>query len=220
MRRRRTSRLWRARDERGPADGRRCAPDGQVARPRRRGNPLQDGEAAIEDDDVEDRPLQTPGRERRRHRHVHRPLDAVLLSGTRARRRQRAAPGKRQRHALRDVAFASRRGPARRQEAGAQSIQTGWDLTITRQETEQVERANASRKTPVVFIHGLWLLPSSWERWSAFFEKAGYIATTPGWPDDPPTVAEARVHPELLAGKSVGQVAAHMAEFIGLLKKK
>ena len=93
-------------------------------------------------------------------------------------------------------------------------------MTITRQETEQVERANASRKSPVVFIHGLWLLPSSWERWSAFFESAGYIATTPGWPDDPHMVAEARARPEVLAGKSVGQVAAHMAEFVKQLNRK
>ncbi|HEX2681640.1 MAG TPA: alpha/beta hydrolase, partial [Candidatus Dormibacteraeota bacterium] len=93
-------------------------------------------------------------------------------------------------------------------------------MTITRQETEQVERANASRKTPVVFVHGLWLLSSSWERWSALFEDAGYIATAPGWPDDPPTVAEARAHPEVFAGKSIGQVAAHMVEFIRSLKKK
>lgn len=93
-------------------------------------------------------------------------------------------------------------------------------MTITRQETEQVERANASRKTPVVFIHGLWLLASSWERWSAFFEDAGYIATAPGWPDDPQTVAEARAHPEVFAGKSVGQVARHMEEFIRPLTRK
>ena len=27
---------------------------------------------------------------------------------------------------------------------------------------EQIDRANATDRTPVVFIHGLWLLPSSW----------------------------------------------------------
>ena len=41
--------------------------------------------------------------------------------------------------------------------------------TVTDHETEQIERANASGKTPVVFIHGLWMLPSSWERWAAVF---------------------------------------------------
>jgi pimeloyl-ACP methyl ester carboxylesterase len=85
---------------------------------------------------------------------------------------------------------------------------------------EQVERANASGLTPVVFIHGLWLLPSSWDRWAAVFEEAGYAALTPGWPDDPDTVEEANAHPEVFAHKTVGQVADHYAEVIGRLEKK
>ena len=36
----------------------------------------------------------------------------------------------------------------------------------TASELEQVERANASGKQPVVFVHGLWLLDSSWDRWA------------------------------------------------------
>ena len=67
--------------------------------------------------------------------------------------------------------------------------------TITQREAEQVERANASGKTPVVFIHGLWLLPSSWDHWAELFEEAGYAAVTPVWPDDPETVEEARAQP-------------------------
>ena len=58
--------------------------------------------------------------------------------------------------------------------------------------------------TPVVFIHGLWLLPSSWDRWATVFEEAGYTALTPGWPDDPETVEEANAHPEVFAHKTVG----------------
>ncbi len=87
-------------------------------------------------------------------------------------------------------------------------------------EAEQVQKANASGRTPVVFIHGLWLLPSSWDRWSAVFEDAGYTALTPGWPDDPDTVEEANAHPEVFAHKTVGQVADHYAEVIGKLEKK
>jgi len=86
--------------------------------------------------------------------------------------------------------------------------------------TDQVERANATGLTPVVFIHGLWLLPSSWDRWAAVFEEAGYTALTPGWPDDPNTVGEAKAHPEVFAHKTVGQVADHYAAVIGQLKKK
>src|SRR6202035_834360 len=84
----------------------------------------------------------------------------------------------------------------------------------------QVERANDSGRTPVVFVHGLWLLPSSWDRWTTVFEEAGYTAVTPGWPDDPETVEEAKAHPEVFARKSIGQVADHYAGVIGQLRKK
>jgi pimeloyl-ACP methyl ester carboxylesterase len=92
--------------------------------------------------------------------------------------------------------------------------------TITQRETEQVEKANAGGRTPAVFIHGLWLLPSSWDRWAEVFEEAGYAAVTPSWPDDPETVEEARANPEVLAKKTLGQVADHTAEVIGALDKK
>ncbi|HAC46764.1 MAG TPA: alpha/beta hydrolase [Chloroflexi bacterium] len=85
---------------------------------------------------------------------------------------------------------------------------------------DEVERANASSLTPVVFIHGLWLLPSSMDRWATVFEQAGYAPVRPGWPDDPDSVAEANAHPEVFAHKSVGQVADHYANVIGQLKKK
>jgi pimeloyl-ACP methyl ester carboxylesterase len=92
--------------------------------------------------------------------------------------------------------------------------------TITDHESEQIEQANASGKTPVVFIHGLWLLPSSWDRWATVFEEAGFAPLTPGWPDDPDTVEEAKAHPEVFAHKTVGQVADHFGELIGKLTKK
>jgi non-heme chloroperoxidase len=87
-------------------------------------------------------------------------------------------------------------------------------------EIDEIDQANATGLTPVVFIHGLWLLPSSWDRWAAVFEEAGYTALTPGWPDDPETVDEAKAHPEVFAGKTVGQVADHYAEVIGMLQRK
>ncbi len=85
---------------------------------------------------------------------------------------------------------------------------------------EQIERANASGLQPVVFIHGLWLLPSSWDRWMTVFEEAGYTTVNPGWPDDPETVEEANAHPEVFAHKTVGQVADHYSAIIGHLNKK
>ena len=90
----------------------------------------------------------------------------------------------------------------------------------TSTDDNQVEQANASGLVPVVFVHGLWLLPSSWDRWATVFEEAGYTALTPKWPDDPDTVADANAHPEVFARKTVGQVADHFAEVIGKLDKK
>ena len=91
---------------------------------------------------------------------------------------------------------------------------------IAEHELAQVERANASTSTPVVFVHGLWLLPSSWERWAAFFEEAGYVGLTPGWPDDPDTVEEAKAHPEVFAGKGIGEIADHHEAIIRRLDRK
>jgi non-heme chloroperoxidase len=92
--------------------------------------------------------------------------------------------------------------------------------SVTERESQQVEQANASGKTPVVFIHGLWLLPSSWDRWAQLFEEAGYATVTPSWPDDPETVEEARANPDLLARKRVGEIVDHTAEVIGKLSRK
>src|SRR6202165_1065375 len=85
--------------------------------------------------------------------------------------------------------------------------------------TDQVNHANASGLTPVLFIHGLWLLPHSWDRWAGVFEQAGYAPVQPGWPNDPETVEEAKAHPEVFAHKTVGQVADHFADVIGQLNK-
>jgi len=92
--------------------------------------------------------------------------------------------------------------------------------TITEHEMEQVERANATGLQPIVFVHGLWLLPSSWDRWAALFEEAGYTTLQPGWPDDPDTVEEANAKPEVFAHKTVGQVADHFEAIIRGLNKK
>ncbi|MFJ8139783.1 alpha/beta hydrolase [Streptomyces sp. NPDC096013] len=91
---------------------------------------------------------------------------------------------------------------------------------MTHIDVQQIERANAADRTPVVFVHGLWLLPSSWDRWAAHFEQAGYAPVSLSWPDDPETVAEANAHPEVMAGKTVGQVADHLTELIGTLTRK
>ncbi len=93
-------------------------------------------------------------------------------------------------------------------------------MAISEREQRQIDSANASGKTPVVFIHGLWLIPSSWDNWVDFFEQNGYAGVTPDWPDDPETVEEARANPDVLAGKKLEQVAKHTEEVIAALDKK
>ncbi len=87
-------------------------------------------------------------------------------------------------------------------------------VEITERESAEVDAANASGRQPVVFVHGLWLLANSWDSWRKLFEEAGYATLAPGWPDDPESVQEGNEHPEVFAGKTVGQVAAHVQAVI------
>jgi pimeloyl-ACP methyl ester carboxylesterase len=86
--------------------------------------------------------------------------------------------------------------------------------TLTATETQQIERANATGLQPVVFVHGLWLLSSSWDSWRTLFEENGFATVAPGWPDDPSSVEEARRDPDVFAHKMVKQVTDHYLEAI------
>jgi non-heme chloroperoxidase len=91
---------------------------------------------------------------------------------------------------------------------------------ITREDSAEIDEANRSGRTPIVFVHGLWLLPNSWARWESLFQEAGYATLAPGWPDDPQTVTDAKAHPEVFAGKSIGEVADHLQSVIEKLASK
>jgi pimeloyl-ACP methyl ester carboxylesterase len=78
---------------------------------------------------------------------------------------------------------------------------------LTEREVAEIETANASGKPTVVFIHGLWLLASSWHNWVDLFEQAGFACVSANWPGDPETVAEAHANPQTLAEKSITEVA-------------
>ncbi|MEA2216403.1 MAG: hypothetical protein QOK19_1964 [Solirubrobacteraceae bacterium] len=97
---------------------------------------------------------------------------------------------------------------------------TSSNGAVTEHEAEQVRRANESGRQPIAFVHGLWLLPNSWDRWASLFEEAGYTTIQPGWPDDPETVEEANANPEVFAHKSVGQIADHVEDVMSGLDKK
>jgi pimeloyl-ACP methyl ester carboxylesterase len=92
-------------------------------------------------------------------------------------------------------------------------------VSISEREDREIRAANASGNTPVVFIHGLWLLPSSWAGWADCFAEAGYAPLTPDWPDDPETVDEARRDPDVLARKTLAQIADHTTEVIRALDR-
>ena len=92
--------------------------------------------------------------------------------------------------------------------------------TVSDHERALIERANATTAVPVVFVHGLWLLPSSWERWAELFEEAGFVAVTAAWPDDPETVHDAKAHPESFAGKGIGEIADHHEAIIRQLDRR
>ena len=92
--------------------------------------------------------------------------------------------------------------------------------SISERENREIQAANASGNTPVVFIHGLWVLPSSWASWADLFKQAGYAPLTPDWPDDPETVEQARANPDVLARKTLKQVADHTTEIITALDSK
>jgi hypothetical protein len=66
--------------------------------------------------------------------------------------------------------------------------------------------------TPVVFVHGLWLHPTSWGPWVEFFQEAGYAPVAP---------AGGRRHrrgdaghPEQVARKGINDVVEHYAGII------
>ena len=91
---------------------------------------------------------------------------------------------------------------------------------LTNHEQQEIDRANTQGKQPVVFVHGLWLLASSWDNWRALFEEQGYTTLAPGWPDDPDTVEEAKQDPEVFAHKRLKQVTDHYVDAIRQLKRK
>ena len=69
-------------------------------------------------------------------------------------------------------------------------------------------------RTPVVFIHGLWLHASSWTRWCEVFAKEGYEPLAPGWPHEASTVEGARADPEAVANQGIDDIVGHFRRLI------
>ncbi len=75
-------------------------------------------------------------------------------------------------------------------------------------------------RTPVVFIHGLWLHATSWAPWAELFSEAGYDPIAPGWPGDPDTVEAARANPDALADHGIDDVTRHYQAIIDTLPSR
>lgn len=71
------------------------------------------------------------------------------------------------------------------------------------------EEANA-----VLFIHGLWLHPTSWNPWIDYYANAGYSALAPGWPGVRDTVDASREDPDSIANRGINEVTEHYAKII------
>lgn len=92
--------------------------------------------------------------------------------------------------------------------------------TISEREQNEIDRANRSGAQPVVFVHGLWLLPDSWDNWRALFEEQGFVTLAPGWPDDPASTADARRDPSVFAGKGIVEITDHYVDVVRALDRK
>ncbi|MFE7406801.1 alpha/beta hydrolase [Isoptericola sp. NPDC057559] len=75
-------------------------------------------------------------------------------------------------------------------------------------------------KTPVVFIHGLWIHATAWQPWIDLFAEHGYAPSAPGWPGDADTVEGTRADPDRLNGVGIEQICRHYADHIEALGTK
>jgi pimeloyl-ACP methyl ester carboxylesterase len=61
----------------------------------------------------------------------------------------------------------------------------------------------------ILFIHGLWLTPRSWESFASRYESRGYRVLAPGWPGTEGEVEALRRDPSLLDGLDLKTVVDH-----------
>jgi pimeloyl-ACP methyl ester carboxylesterase len=75
---------------------------------------------------------------------------------------------------------------------------------------------NGDQRTPdtVVFIHGLWMTPRSWEKWAARYESSGYNVLAPAWPGLEGEVEALRRDPGPLKQLDVAKLVDHYATII------
>ncbi len=74
----------------------------------------------------------------------------------------------------------------------------------------------AVKTQSVVFIHGMYLTPSVWQPWEAYFQNLGYKTFSPAWPLHGASVAEQNsIHPKgELAELTLPMVVQYYQDFI------
>lgn len=77
-----------------------------------------------------------------------------------------------------------------------------------------------SGRTPVVFVHGLWLHAESWNNWVQLFRENGYEASAVSWPGDSASTEATRKNAAAVAGYGVAEIADHIAKQLETFEKK
>jgi non-heme chloroperoxidase len=79
---------------------------------------------------------------------------------------------------------------------------------------------DATARTPIVFVHGLWLHAESWNNWVQFFRQGGREVLAASWPGDGATTEATRKNPPAVAGFGVTEIADHIAAQLKALNGK
>lgn len=74
----------------------------------------------------------------------------------------------------------------------------------------------------IVFVHGAWVTPTSWQPFREFFEEAGYVTHAPAWPfvADHSVAEMNRATPRGFGGLTLGKIADRYEAFIRELPEK
>jgi pimeloyl-ACP methyl ester carboxylesterase len=94
----------------------------------------------------------------------------------------------------------------------------------THQEGTPIVSSNKNAMTPsktIVFIHGLFVKPDSWDQWENYFEKRGYTCYTPANPYHEVSKEELWDNtPKEFGDVTFEDLTHHLAEFIDTLPEK
>lgn len=69
----------------------------------------------------------------------------------------------------------------------------------------------------IVFVHGLYLTPRSWESWIQRYQVRGYRAIAPSWPGMEAEVEALRADPAPIASQRVETIVDHLERIVGEL---